>query len=188
MTTVLDRELLDKFEARLRGVGALIVDAWAPGLTDAEIDSLLLPLDVDLPEEARVWWRWHNGWRPDSSQLARAIIPGRWLTSLQVAAQEYEDFRDPMRDAGDPEGLVSPVGRKPTLYFHCSGPRDVPVPIYSRNDYTDPPRLVLPSIGELVLTWISYIDRDIFKTNADGSWISKPLDRYPPDVMQLGVA
>ena len=54
---LLDQALLDQFDARLRALGAAIVDAWAPGLTDDQIDALVCPIGIDLPEEARVWWR-----------------------------------------------------------------------------------------------------------------------------------
>jgi hypothetical protein len=184
----LDHELLNSFEARLREKGVPIVEAWAPGLTDPQIDALLQPLDIDLPDEARVWWRWHNGFLFDSPQRSRQITPFRWLTALETAADEYACMRDPMRDAGDPEGLLAPVGEQPSIYFHCAGAKDAPVPVYSQNDYTDRPRLVLPSIGELVMTWISYVDRGVFATNPDGTWIVRSEKPYPPDVQELGVA
>ena len=188
MPIFLDQKLLGSFEARLRAAGALIVDAWAPGLTDAEIDALLEPLGIDLPEEARVWWRWHNGFVPGSSQLSRQITPSRWLTALETAADLYADMRDPMRDAGDPEGLLSPVGEQPTVYVQCAGSKDAPGPVYSQSAWADRPRLVLPSIGELVMTWISYIDRGVFATNPDGTWIAGARPPHPPDVQELGVA
>jgi hypothetical protein len=50
------------------------------------------------------------------------------------------------------------------------------------------PRLVLPSIGELVMTWISYIDCGLFATHPDGTWIGRSEKRFPPDVQELGVA
>ncbi len=32
-----------------------------PGLTDVEIEQIMAPTGLTLPEEARAWWRWHNG-------------------------------------------------------------------------------------------------------------------------------
>jgi len=75
--TLLTTDLLDRFEARLRGAGAPIVDAWAPGLTDAQIDELVRPLGIDLPKEARVWWRWHNGVDREASRRFSSLILGR---------------------------------------------------------------------------------------------------------------
>lgn len=184
----LSQDLLDRFEARVRAVGAQIVDAWAPGLADERIDALLEPMGIELPEEARVWWRWHNGFIASSAQRSREITPARWLMDLETAADEYAYFRDPMRDAGNPEGLLSPVSEKPTIYFRCAGPKDAPVLVYSQNDYTERPRLALSAIGDLILTWISYIDRGVFAANADGTWVLDPQQQHPPDVRDLGVA
>ena len=38
-----------------------LVARLAPGLTDAEMDDVMRPLGLTLPEEDRVWWRWHDG-------------------------------------------------------------------------------------------------------------------------------
>jgi hypothetical protein len=160
-------------------IGALIVDGWAPGLTDGQINATLGPLGIDLPEEARVWWRWHDGTLPGTPPLLKYVAPFRYLLKLQTAAEEYAAAREPMRDAGDPDGLLSPVSEKPVIYFQCAGPRDAPVPVYSQNDYAVAPRPVLASIGELVLTWISYIDCGVFATKADGTWIVGPRPPAP---------
>jgi hypothetical protein len=58
---VLDDALLDELGGRWRDLGAPISDALRPGLTDAEIGALTAPLGLVLPEEARRWWRWHDG-------------------------------------------------------------------------------------------------------------------------------
>lgn len=184
MTRYLNDDLLAAFETRLRDRGATITETWAPGLTDAEIDQLLLPVDIDLPEEARRWWRWHNGSHGAKGQPDE-LLPGRDLYALHSVADIYADFRDPRNDAGEPEGLLAPVGEKPIIWFHCDGARDAPVPIYSQNDWTAPLRLVLPSIGELVTTWTDYLDRGIFQTNPDGTWAYR--HDLPQDVLQLGV-
>jgi len=73
------------------------------------------------------------------------------------------------------------------VYFHCAVLRGAPVPIYSQIDFAYAPRLVLPSIGELVELWITLIDRGVWQTNADGTWAWDPERRVPPDVLDLGV-
>ena len=64
MTRHFTAELATEFERSLHSVNAAITRTWLPGLTDSEIDALSRPHDLDLPEEARVWWRWHNGAAP----------------------------------------------------------------------------------------------------------------------------
>lgn len=78
---MLDEVLLEVFESSLRAVGAPIVKHREPGLDDAAIDELIVPLDLQLPDEARVWWRWHNGTVPDTPGRERCIMPGRDLLS-----------------------------------------------------------------------------------------------------------
>ncbi len=183
---LLDNALLHRFEARLRTAGSLIVDAWAPGLTDEQIDDLLLPLGIDLPEEARVWWRWHDGILIEDDAKATEISPGRTHLPLRYVAEEYAALGAAVRQLHGLGGLLTPVGDKPIVYFHCSVPRDAPVPIYTQHDVDDP-RLVLPSIGELVLAWIDLIDHGIWKTNADGTWAWDPRVLPPDDVLKLGI-
>jgi len=68
----------------------------------------------------------------------------------------------------------------------CRDSGDGPAPVYSQNDPAgDDPRLVLPSFGELVLTWIDYIERGIYATKPGGGW--HDFQNYPSDVLQLGV-
>lgn len=187
MPTLLDEALLYRFEARLRAAGSLIVDAWAPGLADEQIDDLLLPLGVDLPEEARVWWRWHDGILIEGDPKATEISPGRTHLPLRYVAEDYAALEGAMRQLHGLHGLLNPVGDKPIVYFDCSVPRDAPVPVYTQNDDVVEPRLVLPSIGELVLTWIDLIDRGVWVTNPDGTWAWNADQLLPADVLKLGI-
>jgi hypothetical protein len=58
---VLDHELLADLEAAWRSQGAEIAGLLAPGLGDEAMAALLQPLGLTLPEEARIWWGWHDG-------------------------------------------------------------------------------------------------------------------------------
>lgn len=185
MPTFLDKDLLDRFEERLRAEGALIVENWAPGLTDEQIDGLLQPLGLDLPEEARVWWRWHDGVLKDAPNPTE-ISPGRDHRPLRYAADCYAALADDMRESHGIDALLCPVGDKPRLYFDCAVARDAPVPVYSQNDDVVAPRLVLPSIGELIMVWIDLIDRGVWRTNPDGTW-AWDHEQLPNDVLELGI-
>ena len=60
-----------------------LVARLAPGLTDAEMDDLMRPLGLTLPEEDRVWWRWHDG------LTDQTFGPRFWLLPLEAAIREY---------------------------------------------------------------------------------------------------
>jgi hypothetical protein len=182
---LLDRDLLELFEQRLRAQGALIIENWAPGLADEQIDALLQPLGIDLPEEARVWWRWHDGILKDAPHPTE-ISPGRAHLPLRYVAERYAALADEMSELDDIDALLAPVTEKPALYFHCAVPRDAPVPVYSQNDDVVAPRLVLPSIGELIVGWIELIDRGVWRTNPDGTW-AWDHEQLPDDVLERGI-
>ena len=163
--TTLTADLLSELEQRLRDGGAGVVDALNPGLTDAQIDELLLPAGIDLPDEARVWWRWQNGTR----RGARAATLGlRDLLDLETVVDVYEHarFRD-VRGRGL-DGLLGGLGWTPRLWFDCSGARHERVPVFAQSDIEDP-RVVLGSMGDLVTAWLHLIDAGVWRIDADGS-------------------
>ncbi len=176
--------MLERFDGQLRALGAPIVDAWAPGLGDEEIDAILLPLHIDLPEEARVWWRWHNGTREDTSTSARHLWH-RWPCSLQAAAEDYASGREAMKHLWGLEQLLCPAVEKVMIYFHCAGPHDEPAPIYTQNDI-EAPREVLPSIGDLVLAWLELIDQGVWTVAPDGIWTTH-WARIPESVLEMSI-
>lgn len=180
----LDLELLARFDAALRALGAPIVDAWAPGLSDEEIDALLLPLGIDLPEEARVWWRWHNGTRQDASMIDQQLL-GRWPCDLQTEAETYASEGQIMKEVWGVEKLLAVVNDKPAIFFCCAGLREEPVPIYTQNDIETPSE-VLPSIGELVLAWLELIDQGVWTIASDGRWTTHP-EKIPDSVIEMGI-
>ena len=119
-SVILDTRCWTASEDRLRSGGALIVDALAPGLTDAQIDELLHPAGVDLPEEARVWWRWHDARRRRcAAELVWSGPPAICWTSDTVV-EIYEFERAAVAQLHSLDGPLSPVGEKPHIYFDCS--------------------------------------------------------------------
>jgi hypothetical protein len=77
VTRYLDTELLAEFEAVLGELRVPITRVWRPGLDDASIDALLEPLGIQLPEEARRWWRWRNGVVPGTRGPDWDLTPRR---------------------------------------------------------------------------------------------------------------
>jgi hypothetical protein len=175
------------FDARLRAAGAAIVDAWAPGLTDQEIDARVAPIGVTLPEEARLWWRWHDGLRPGAPSALWDIMPGRSLFALTESLELYVAERDRCETTGFRRSFFSLSAGIQSSCFQCAGARDAAVPVYVIGDWAEPaPRLALPSIGELVRVWMSYIDAGLVTTNSDGSWRADS-HLLPQEVLELGV-
>lgn len=181
----LDPELLADFEAALLKAGAAITEVWQPGLSDREIDELTRPLGLDLPDEARAWWRWHNGVEPATSPLRFEITPRRPLFDLAMTLEGFESSREAILHLEGAAARLQPVGDHPWIFFDCEGPRDAPVPIYI-GGHGEEQRLVLPSIGEMVLVWIDLIEQGVFTTDTDGLW-HMDFDKVPPEVLPLGV-
>jgi hypothetical protein len=181
-SVVLDPDMLERFDHALQATGALIADAWAPGLTDDQIDELLLPAGIDLPEEARMWWRRHNGTRAESPMVARHLAH-RVPLGLEDVVDMFEHERAMMLELHDRDGLLQPITDKPAIFFGCTGPRDEPVPIYVQDDI-DEPEAFMGSIGELICGWQQLLDR--------GAWIVKPdgtmtvvRERVPPTLERI---
>jgi hypothetical protein len=187
LTLLLDDELLGRFEQALDAVGAAITRSWAPGLKDAEIDALIAPHGFQLPEEARRWWRWHNGVLPGTTPPDWDLTPRRPLLDLADALEVYAAGRGAwLQLYGVDHRWLEPVGDRPSVYFACAvGPED-PVPVYIQQDIEEPIQ-ALPSIGELVKTWTDLIDTGVFTTDAQGSW-EWDFDKIPEDIWKLGIA
>src|SRR5436305_119025 len=153
MIPILTTSLLAEFDALVRSASALIAQCWAPGLTDRRIDELLAPHSIDLPDEARTWWRWHNGTLPDRPSLGQRIVPGRDLLSLESALDLYATVDAFIWEVHGVANQIQIVGDKPMIRVDCNGRRDEPAPVFSQNDETDPPLQVLSSMHELVTLW-----------------------------------
>ena len=75
-----------------------VVDHLGPGLSDAEMDALTEPVGIILPEEARVWWGWHDGTDPLKIDPIRGeqfamLAPGRIFLPLGQAVKECQTSR-----------------------------------------------------------------------------------------------
>jgi cell wall assembly regulator SMI1 len=98
---MLTEQLLDRLAATWRAHGAPIEDALAPGRTVESFTSDDGTLHVDLPEELRTWWAWHDGGIKEGdsgSVFSRQMGPLRqpmsstwsrewWQTMMAEAAQ-----------------------------------------------------------------------------------------------------
>ena len=78
---MLTEQLLDRLAATWRAHGVPIEDALAPGRTVESFTSDDGTLHVDLPEELRTWWEWHDG-APKEQRPISAWMLGPHLTPM----------------------------------------------------------------------------------------------------------
>lgn len=106
--------LLEELKAFWVEQGAPIAQALRPGLSDEQIDELMAPTGLILPEEARVWWSWHNGvaLEPLPGLGALHFGLGGWdVLSLEQAVAEYWRNRSLLGEPLEPEIA-------PEMYWH----------------------------------------------------------------------
>jgi cell wall assembly regulator SMI1 len=71
---------LDRLERVWRRLDSPLVDLLRPGLSDEQIDELMAPTGLTLPDELRLWWGWHDGAPTTSDQEeGRGLGSGGWL-------------------------------------------------------------------------------------------------------------
>lgn len=73
--------LLDRLERAWERYDAPVLERLRPGLSDSEIDELMLPTELTLPIELRLWWGWHDSALPSEPDFdeGRQFAPGGWL-------------------------------------------------------------------------------------------------------------
>ena len=122
---LLDADLLAEFEAALRAKG-IDTDAMAPGLTDTQIDQIIEPWELQLPEEVRAWWRWRNGGPLGHSVY---VLPHRVMPNLKEAIWSHVyDVESGREDYADPKGAVQPIDREPVVFVQCVASGNMPAP------------------------------------------------------------
>jgi cell wall assembly regulator SMI1 len=78
-------DALQQLESFWREGNAPIANLLQPGLSDSEIDDLTSGHGLRLPEEARTWWRWHDGVMRDVPDAQAQIGPAIRFPSLTEA-------------------------------------------------------------------------------------------------------
>lgn len=175
MVRTLDQELLTTLEARWHEQSPALLDRLAPGLRDVEIDRLTAPLGYSLPEEARRWFRWHDG------STGRPVMFARALDHLSASVDSTLQFAK--LDETWVPGWLKVMDDKPYVLFDCRGAADAPVPVWHLDYAYDPPtRPVFDSIGDMVAFWIELINAGQLRWSPQsGGWI--PREPTPEAVL-----
>jgi cell wall assembly regulator SMI1 len=187
----LDTDLLTEYAALLASQG-VPTDQWdRPGLTDAQLDEATAALGLDLPEEARVIWRWHDGIESSAGANALGAV-GEQLLSIASAVAEAQEHRTLLTKAcremgteGDPRyhpGWLPLIGPEYPLVIDCRVGRNDPSPvrIISWED-PNPPPVVARSIGEVFALWGDLIRMGAWLWNTDSADWEVDTDRLPAD-------
>jgi len=174
MPELLTLELLERLDRTLRDVGAAIVGHWEPGLTREQMDAITEPHGFRLPDEAALWWGWHNG--SGTSEL----MPGRRVASLDATMASYEMEDSVTSEVWGLTRLVGIVNEQPWLWFDCRGEHDAPVPVYAGYK-GDQPSVAAESIGDMVLILIAGLEAGAYSTDERGEWNEPSWDIVDED-------
>jgi hypothetical protein len=83
---------LERYEDELRRIGAPVVLNLRPGISDVAIRELEERFGVELPDEARSVWRWHNGVESGSWGADRMLVPRRAFGDLESSLAFAREF------------------------------------------------------------------------------------------------
>ena len=151
-----------------------VLNDLRPGLTDAEMDALTEPLGIVLPEEARVWWGWHDGTDPhfiDPIQGGKfaMLAPGRIFLSLGDGVKQCQSLREVGWEGKEQHDLWRqwlPLNtlEDPTM-LDCTA--DAPARVFRLEFQFRDRRLELPTLGALVDAYIEAFDSGAW-------WLEQP--------------
>ena len=181
MPELLTLELLDRLDRTLRDVGAAIVDRWKPGLTREQMNVLTEPYGFRLPDEAALWWAWHNGAGKGSE-----LTPDREPLALNEVMDGFELEQGAMSDACGLTRLVGVVSEQPWLWFDCRVASAAFVPVYAGYK-SGQPWVVAESIGDMVLALIAAFETGYFTTDEHGEWNEVDWDKVPDTISESGI-
>ncbi len=186
LTLTLLRELEERWATR----HVPLAGRLSPGLSASEIEALMAPLELRLPEEAFLWWSWHDGAPPGSlgQDQDRWLGPGMAYIPLAEAAARYRQRRELARRASETSEVddwtadawwhptwFPLIGYDVGIACDCSVPAGWPTPIravdwhgFERID--DLATVRAASLGEMVNWWIEAIDTGAWSYDAQRGW------------------
>jgi cell wall assembly regulator SMI1 len=196
---MLTPNLLDELEQRWRDQEAFIATALRPGLSDEQMDELTAPLEITLPAEARLWWRWHDGANASTVDgVAGQFGPGDFVfLPLARAVQQCEEIRGVLSsrwtDGFGPEwqhGWLPITYHSNPRVIDCGGNFEDPVPArwFSFEEQGFGDHQGVASMGELVQLWIRTIDSGGWSYNKDERVWERDRAKLDPEGLRLHLA
>ncbi|MDQ1575901.1 MAG: hypothetical protein QOH55_1051 [Microbacteriaceae bacterium] len=177
---------LVRYESALRRLGAPVVANLSPGISAAEVRELEVQYGVELSDEVRAVWAWHNGVEGARGAKAieadRMLVPHRAFGDLAWSLEFAQDFMAITTDANPASEftdkvfvslLMDNVGfvvnltpGEPTLTY-LNDPMS-----WSLSDYPSMP------IAERIDWWTWAVENGAWQVDQSGSW-KIDFDRYP---------
>ena len=84
------QSLLEAYEVELVDRSPRMKESFLPGLSRAEIEDRFAAEDLKAPEEAIVWWQWHNGVRAGLGGATPRIAPMPLDEALTLRREDSE--------------------------------------------------------------------------------------------------
>ncbi len=186
---------------------APLLEYLRPGLTDAEMNGLAAGAHLRLPDEARLWWGWHDGVPAEFYGILRQLGgPSFQFLPLQEALDLYEVQRATARRAvsrgdksewGNPDFWWDPswlpITESPTsnvtIACDCSVRAGDPTPIrgYFWDAAVESRTPATASFGELVEWWLQAFSTGAWFYDQElGRW-EYFNERLPPAQRSTGV-
>jgi cell wall assembly regulator SMI1 len=191
--------LLRELEEAWARQGAPVPKHLRPGLTTEEITRLTRPLSLELPDEARMWWAWHDGVsRNVPFGAARELGPDLPFLPLEEAASLYQHAREQaVRVAGEQADhwwrpTWFPITmRLGEIRCDCSGPQNAPSPIYWAYSHDhDAEGLTAPkveSFGTMVKWWTEALKSGAWRYDGENQRWERHPELLPPDRERSGL-
>ena len=187
--TPLTPSLLEEFERCLREQGARVVELWQDGVDDGQIAAAEEAIGERLPDEARMWWRWHDGVPASAVTYARhrEFGPLHQFLPLDEAVARTLRIRDSraLRQPGAPvwpHGWLEWTDVNAPMVIDCVVPEGAPAPVHDADfgsyELEDVYTPVAASMGDMVRAWIDAIA-------SGGWWWDRDLDRWMRDRSRL---
>jgi hypothetical protein len=180
------RNVLERLERHLVDQQAPAAALLRPGLSDEAIDELIAPTGLDLPEEARELFRWHDGTRGDiRDQRDRSIAGGWQFHPLQDQVARLHEWRAGVQEAADEEGwelvykpvyfpLLQGVNWGSLVMIRCGHrTRSFPNPVIYAEQFAPSSELAIThfSLYSLFETWLLWLDAGhVWWDHTKGSW------------------
>jgi cell wall assembly regulator SMI1 len=196
-------ELLERLEASWTALGADVATRLADGASDAQLASASSEFGL-LPEELRIWWRWHDGVRAGETEGRYFEIgPGSFkLLSVELALSERQRQISYAPESDDPDSDIALVRE---MYWHESwlpilGDDPVFVDLARSNDdgqcslhRWDPEgdflTPIAPSLTSAVSTWVELLEGGYYtwvRADWGGAWDCQFAD-LPETVRESGL-
>lgn len=196
-TPMLTVELLERLRSGWDRHGAPLVGYLRPGLERNQIDALTKPLGLRLPDEAAVWWNWHDG--VDVGHGAEVELgPSLPFVPLETAVELCGEHREQAALAWEDRAQEwwrsswFPITeRLGAIRCDCSVKHDAPTPIFyaDSHDY-DREGLTQPrvgSFGEMVIWWIEALENGAWRYEAQAGRWERDDRLLPPERLRSGL-